>query len=127
MKTMKTIPVHSRRFQFDNCLRYVDLHVRADLVPAGAVAHNDDFEAAQNLPDKGLRVLLDTLIREHRTELVRTACNLGLRRHQAEDLVQQLCIEVLQGELALPVSVPAALEVFLEAIHERCDEEGGGQ
>jgi hypothetical protein len=120
-------PSNARRIRFDNCLRHVDLHVRADLVPSDDVADNDDFQAAQRVPDKGLRVLLDTLVREHRSELVVAARNLGLPRHQAEDLVQQLCIEVLEGELALPVSLPAALEVFLGEIHRRCDEEGGAQ
>jgi hypothetical protein len=40
-------------------------------------------------------------------------------------MVQGLCIQVLEGELALPVTVDAALDLLLAEIALRCDEENG--
>ena len=107
-----------RTIRFDNCLRYVDLDARADLTPANQAG-------GPQAPDKGMRIILDALIRAHRPELVAAARRRGKTRHDAEDLVQDLCLQVLEGELVLPVTVPAALDLLLAEIGLRCDEEDG--
>ncbi|HEY1692943.1 MAG TPA: hypothetical protein VGG39_12320 [Polyangiaceae bacterium] len=63
---------------------------------------------------------LDALMRGYRGKLVRAAhCRLGSRR-RAEDLVQDLCVEALSGQLALPVDPESAAEVLHGEIVERC-------
>jgi DNA-directed RNA polymerase specialized sigma24 family protein len=45
-------------------------------------------------------------------------------RHDAEDLVQELCLEVLEGQLFLPLQRAEALAELLREIRERCGEGG---
>jgi DNA-directed RNA polymerase specialized sigma24 family protein len=77
--------------------------------------------------DTMTRITLSAILYEHRSKLVTAARRRLGRRADAEDLVQDLCAEVLEGDLPLPVDPGAALETLLEAIAERCDEEGGEQ
>ena len=79
----------------------------------------------EQLSDTQTRVTLDAFIRAHRWQLVSTARHhLGNRRQDAEDLVQDLCVEALEGQLALSSDPTEALDELLLEIRERC--EGGG-
>jgi hypothetical protein len=64
------------------------------------------------------RVVLDAVIRNHRALLVRTAREnlVGRRRQDAEDVVQDVCLAVLEGEIVLSVDLKVALLELLRAV-----------
>jgi DNA-directed RNA polymerase specialized sigma24 family protein len=64
---------------------------------------------------------LGALVRIHRTQLLRTArAKLGLRREDAEDLVQQVCLDALEGRLALSAAGSEVAEELREEVLSRC-------
>ena len=69
------------------------------------------------------RVLLDLVLRAHRWELVAAARrHLGKRhRDDAEDVVQDICLDVIEGRLALSADRDAALDDLMREVVERCD------
>ncbi|HEY6460360.1 MAG TPA: hypothetical protein VIY73_09420 [Polyangiaceae bacterium] len=68
------------------------------------------------------RLVLEAVIRSHRWQLVQTARHhLGNRRMDAEDVVQDLCVDVLQGSLVLSSDPTEALDDLLREVRERCD------
>lgn len=67
------------------------------------------------------RAVLETIIRTHRWQLVATAKKHLRDDEQAEDLVQDLCVEVLEGQLPLPADPTEALVALLLELAERCE------
>jgi hypothetical protein len=68
------------------------------------------------------RLVLEAVIRSHRWQLVQTAGHhLGNRRMDAEDVVQDICLDVLEGWLALSSDPTDALVDLLREVRERCD------
>ncbi len=65
------------------------------------------------------RAVLEAVIRTHRWQLVATARKHLRDEEQAEDLVQDLCVEVLEGQLSLPADPTEALVALLLEITER--------
>ena len=64
---------------------------------------------------------LGALVRVHRTQLLRTArAKLGPRRQDAEDIVQQVCLDALEGRLALSAAGPEVTEELREEVLSRC-------
>ena len=64
---------------------------------------------------------LGALVRIHRTQLLRTArAKLGFRRDDAEDLVQQVCLDALEGRLALSAAGSGIAEELREDVLSRC-------
>ncbi|HEY3821357.1 MAG TPA: hypothetical protein VGL81_29525 [Polyangiaceae bacterium] len=107
--------------------RYVDfvndetLELHVKLVPPLAETPDVDID---------VYVTLDEVMRRYRWQLVGTArFYLGQNKNRsesdAEDLVQDLCVEVLEGELALSLDPLNALEDLQRALIERC--KGGGR
>jgi DNA-directed RNA polymerase specialized sigma24 family protein len=43
-------------------------------------------------------------------------------RSAAEDMVQDICLDALEGQLRLPIDPGVALEALLHEIAERCEE-----
>jgi hypothetical protein len=103
-----------RSIRHDDCFFDDDLDFHPELVPAlAAPAHPDT------------RAVLDAVIRGHRWQLVATARHqLGNRRRDAEDLVQEICLEALEGQLALSPDPSEALEDLLREVVGR--SKGGG-
>jgi hypothetical protein len=88
-----------------------DLEFHPELVPLGDFLH-----------DSEVRVTLDAILRAHRSQLVATArYHLGNHRQDAEDLVQDLCVEALEGRLTLSRDPWKALDDLLEEVIARCD------
>jgi len=85
--------------------------------------HPELVPVDERLSDPEARVVLDAVIRAHRRQLVCTARqHLGKRRQDADDLVQEICLDVLEGHLALPRDPSAALDELLREIVARCEE-----
>jgi DNA-directed RNA polymerase specialized sigma24 family protein len=84
----------------------------APVVPATVVV------SAPALDPRLQRVVLDAVIRRHRALLVRTASEnlVGRRRQDAEDVVQDVCLAVLEGEIVLSADVRVALLELLRAV-----------
>ncbi len=90
-----------------------DLEFHPELVPV------DEY-----LSDWEVRIMLDAVIRSHRWQLVSTARHhLGNRRQDADEIVQEVCVEALEGQLTLSREPSAALDDLLREIVTRC--EGG--
>jgi hypothetical protein len=99
------------------CPRIIDLVLDEDLEFHPELVPVDEY-----LSDSEVRVLLDAVIRAHRWQLVSTARHhLGNRRRDAEDIVQDVCLEALQGLLALSRDPSEALDDLLQEIIARCD------
>jgi hypothetical protein len=77
------------------------------------------------------RIVLEAIICAHRWQLVSAARqHLGNARYCAEDIVQDLCLEVLDGQLPLPTDPTEALvellrEVIVRSEEARDEQEGG--
>jgi DNA-directed RNA polymerase specialized sigma24 family protein len=72
------------------------------------------------LSEAQTRVVLEAVIRAHRWQLVAVARqHLGNDRRYAEDLVQDLCVDVLEGHLPLPGDPTEALVALLREVVER--------
>jgi hypothetical protein len=68
------------------------------------------------------RIVLEAVLRSHRWQLVSVARqHLGNERHLAEDVVQDLGLEVLEGHLVLSSDPTEALDELLREIIDRCD------
>jgi hypothetical protein len=106
-----------RRSRHDHHLAWdEDSEMPFDLVPVPV-----DTYLADN---SSIRVTLESVIRAHRGQLVSTARqHLRNRPHDAEDLVQDLCLEVLEGRLELPLDPTDALDELLREVKERCRDE----
>jgi len=90
-----------------------DLEFHPELVPVG-----------EYLSDSEDRVTLDAILRAHRSQLVATArYHLGNRRQDAEDLVHDLCVEALGGQLTLSRDPWRALDDLLREVVARCGGE----
>jgi hypothetical protein len=88
-----------------------DFELHPELVPAV-----DDWERAAQT-----RAVLDAVIRAHRPHLVSVARQYLGNRHDAEDLVQDLCVEALEGQLSLSTQPAEALADLLREIRERSE------
>ena len=101
---------NARRIRQSDPICYEDLELHPELVPVDESLSNAD-----------LHVTLDAIVRAHRWQLVATARHhLGNRRQDAEDLVQDLCLEALEGQLALSSDPSDALDDLLREVVERC-------
>ncbi len=68
-------------------------------------------------PTLDVRVILDAVIRTHRPLLLQTARDLlRSRRHRADDVVQDVCLAVLEGAIELSVDPRTALLDMLRAV-----------
>jgi hypothetical protein len=94
-----------------------------DLVPDEDLEfHPELVPVDEQLSDWEVRMMLDAVIRAHRWQLVSTARHhLGNRRQDAEDLVQEVCLEALEGQLALSRDPSGALDDLLREVVARCD------
>jgi hypothetical protein len=71
-----------------------------------------------------VRVVLDAVVRAHRPLLVRTAAeHLEHLRQDAEDIVQDVCLAVLEGQVALSPDPRTALLDVLKAVAGAAKEE----
>jgi DNA-directed RNA polymerase specialized sigma24 family protein len=76
------------------------------------------------VPAAHVRVVLDAIVRAHRPLLVRTAAeHLGTQRQHAEDIVQDVCLAVLEGQVELSPDPRAALLDVLKAVAGAAREE----
>ncbi len=67
------------------------------------------------------RAALEALLRTHRLQLLTTArVKLGHRRQTADDIVQEVCLDALEGRLALSASGPEIAEELREEVVSRC-------
>jgi len=92
-----------------------DLDIPIDLDPA--------VPAADVGPDDDVRATLDAVLRSHRWKLVAVAKRhlRGTRaRHNAEDVVQDVCVGLLEGALALSSDPSEALRELEEEIVTYC-------
>ncbi len=69
----------------------------------------------------GTRWMLESVLRAHRWQLVATARH-HLRNgpHDAEDVVQDVCVDVLEGRTELRMDPEGAYADMLRAVIERC-------
>jgi hypothetical protein len=80
-----------------------------------------DPEPAAPRPEPLSTLTLGALVRMHRRSLVRTArVKLGIRRLDAEDIVQEDCLDALEGRLALSGAGPQVAEELREEVVSRC-------
>lgn len=101
---------NARRIRNIDLVLDEDLELHPELVPVD-----------ESLSNAHVRVTLDALVRAHRWQLVATARHhLGNRRRDAEDLVQDVCLEALEGQLALSSDPAEALDELLREVVERC-------
>lgn len=88
----------------------------------GLEFHPDLVPVDQYLSGEPGRLTLEAVLRTHRWQLVSVARHhLGNERRLAEDLVQDLCLEVLEGQLVLSSDPTEALDQLLREVAERCD------
>ncbi|MGD0525540.1 MAG: hypothetical protein ABSE49_10370 [Polyangiaceae bacterium] len=103
-----------RRTRFIDLVHGEELAFHPELVPI-----DERVTDAQN------RRVLDAVIRDHRGQLVAAAQEqLGNDAREAEDLVQDLCVVVLEGQLRLPSDPADALRFLLGEILDRCADGG---
>ena len=96
---------------FNDLVNGEGLELRPDLLPV------DQYFAGA-----GARLTLEAVLHNHRRQLVSVARqHLGNQRTLAEDLVQDLCLEVLEGQLVLSSNASEALDQLLREVAERCD------
>ena len=91
-----------RRNRFIDLVNGEELEFHPELVPVDGQLSSTDARAA-----------LDAVIRAHRWQLVIAAKNRLRNDAHAEDLVQNLCVEVLEGQLPLPADPTEALVALL--------------
>jgi hypothetical protein len=90
---------------------FLELEFHPELVPVD-----------EHLAGHPTRIVLEAVLRSHRWQLVSVARHhLGNERRLAEDVVQDLCLEVLEGHLVLSSDPTEALDELLREIIERCD------
>jgi hypothetical protein len=94
-----------------------------DLVNGEALEfHPDLVPIDHHFSGDGARLTLEAVLRTRRWQLVSAARqHLGPQRGLAEDLVQDLCLEVLEGQLLLSSNPTEALDQLLREIAERSD------
>lgn len=71
-------------------------------------------------PSQETRAVLDAVLRAHRWQLVKTAHRHIRRRSDAEDVVQDVCLDVLEGRIALSQDPDEALDDLQHEVAERC-------
>ncbi len=77
----------------------------------------------EQLASLGTRRMLEAVIRAHRWQLVATARqHLRNRPHDAEDIVQDVCVDVLEGHLELRMDPEGAYADMLGAVIDRCKD-----
>jgi len=75
----------------------------------------------------GLRVVLDAVVRTNRALLVQTArAHLPGRHHLAEDVVQDVCLAVLEGAVPLSSDPKVALLDMLGAVAAMARHQASG-
>jgi DNA-directed RNA polymerase specialized sigma24 family protein len=83
--------------------------------------HPELLPADEPLTDAQNHRVLEAVLRAHRWQLVAAARpRLGNDRREAEDLVHDLCVEVLEGRLPLPSEPAEALRLLVGEIIDRC-------
>jgi hypothetical protein len=81
----------------------------------------DPEPAAPRAEPLSTRAALEALLRTHRLQLLTTArVKLGHRRQDADDLVQEVCLDALEGQLALSGSGAEIAEQLREEVVSRC-------
>jgi DNA-directed RNA polymerase specialized sigma24 family protein len=110
----RTSPTTVRRTRLIDLVHGEELAFHPELVPV-----DERVTDAQN------RRVLDAVIRDHRGQLIAAAHGqLGDNAREAEDLVQDLCVVVLEGQLRLPSDPADALRFLLGEILDRCADGG---
>jgi DNA-directed RNA polymerase specialized sigma24 family protein len=71
-------------------------------------------------PGQEIRAVLDAVIRAHRWRLVQTAHRHLRRRSDAEDVVQDVCLDALEGRIALSGDPTDALADLVREVADRC-------
>jgi hypothetical protein len=80
-----------------------------------------DPEPAAPRPEPLSTLTLAALVRIHRRSLLKKArAKLGIFREDAEDIVQQVCIDAFEGRLALSGTGPEVAEELREEVVSRC-------
>jgi hypothetical protein len=100
---------HANRFEDDS-----------DFVPC---ADPDADPADVSFGDVAFVTVLADIVRQHRWQLV-AAARRNLRGRQrrvdAEDVVQEVCSDAVDGTIALPVDAPGMLDELLKEVVSRC-------
>jgi hypothetical protein len=104
-------------------IRHDDIHLDDPLYDLDdQLEHHPELvpvDVAMGAPDP--RVVLDAVIRAHRWQLVAAARHhLRNRRMDAEDVVQDVCLEALEGQIALSTDPTEAYADLLREVVARC-------